>query len=69
LCLKNDKQKKESALHFTHNGRNQETRGNYNEKFLIKKMKIVKKITLKKNRMCCINCVVGEEHKGCQRRW
>jgi hypothetical protein len=32
LCLDYDKQRNESVLHFTHNGRNQETRGNYNEK-------------------------------------
>jgi hypothetical protein len=35
--LENDKQRKEIVLHLAHNGRNQETRGNYNEKLQIKK--------------------------------
>jgi hypothetical protein len=33
LCMDNDKQIKESALRLAHNGRNQEARGNCNEKF------------------------------------
>jgi len=41
--LENDKQRKESALHLAHNGRNQETRENYNENFQKNKMKIVRK--------------------------
>jgi hypothetical protein len=36
LCLENDKQRKESALHLASNGRNQETRVNCNEKLQIK---------------------------------
>ncbi len=43
LGLENDKQRKESEFHIAHNGRNQETRGNYNEKLQIKKMKIIRK--------------------------
>jgi hypothetical protein len=43
LCLENDNQRKETVLHLAHNGRNQETKENYNEKIQIKKMKIVRK--------------------------
>jgi len=42
MCLENDKQRNESLLHFARNERNQETRGNYNEKFEIKKLKFIR---------------------------
>ncbi len=44
MCLENDKQRKENVFFLTCNGRNQETRGNCNEKLKIRKMKIIKKI-------------------------
>jgi len=64
-CLENDKRRKESVLRLACNGRNQKTKGNYNEKLWRKKSKIIKKSALKKNRACCINYVEGKEHRVC----
>jgi hypothetical protein len=36
LCLENDKKKKKTTLCLSRNGRNQETKGNCNEKLQIK---------------------------------
>jgi hypothetical protein len=41
--LENDKQRKEIAFCLACNGRNQEIRGNCNEKLKIKKTKIIRK--------------------------